>query len=124
MAQAPSRLSSIRVATNAAGAEVERTLYGAYGAPEPGLLQSRGYIGERYDAETGLQFLNARYYDPALGRFLSPDDWDPLLAGVGTNRYAYAGNDPNNGSDPSRRRWTSGLVLTFHSLIPEILFIS
>ena len=94
-------LSSIRVATNAAGAEVERTVYGAFGAPEPGLLQSRGYIGERYDVETGLQFLNARYYDPALGRFLSPDDWDPLLAGVGTNRYAYAGNDPINGSDPS-----------------------
>ncbi|MEZ5923860.1 MAG: RHS repeat-associated core domain-containing protein [Hyphomicrobiaceae bacterium] len=87
--------------TNAAGAEVERTLYGAFGAPEPGLLQSRGYIGERYDEETGLQFLNARYYDPALGRFLSPDDWDPLLAGVGTNRYAYAGNSPINGGDPS-----------------------
>ena len=94
-------LSSIRVSTNAAGAEVERTVYGAFGAPEPGLLQSRGYIGERYDAETGLQFLNARYYDPALGRFLSPDDWDPLLAGVGTNRYAYGFNNPINVFDPS-----------------------
>ena len=94
-------LSSVRVATNAAGAEVERTVYGAFGAPEPGLLQSRGYIGERYDAETGLQFLNARYYDPALGRFLSPDDWDPLLAGVGTNRYAYAANNPIGLADPT-----------------------
>lgn len=34
-------------------------------------------------------------------RFISPDDWDPTLPGVGTNRYAYAGNDPINKSDPS-----------------------
>jgi hypothetical protein len=46
-------------------------------------------------------YLNARYYDPALARFISPDDWDPTMAGVGTNRYAYSGNDPINKSDPS-----------------------
>ncbi|MBD0417573.1 hypothetical protein [Oryzicola mucosus] len=34
-------------------------------------------------------------------RFISPDDWDPTLPGVGTNRYAYAGNDPVNKSDPN-----------------------
>jgi uncharacterized protein RhaS with RHS repeats len=34
-----------------------------------------------------------------LGRFISPDNWDPTLPGVGTNRYAYAGNDPVNMSD-------------------------
>ncbi len=39
--------------------------------------------------------------DPALGRFISPDDWDPTLPGVGTNRYAYAQNDPVNKSDPN-----------------------
>jgi RHS repeat-associated protein len=52
------------------------------------------------DPETGLQYLHARYYDPNLGRFLSPDTWDPMLPGVDFNRYAYAGNDPVNGSDP------------------------
>ncbi|PWW01517.1 RHS repeat-associated protein [Hoeflea marina] len=36
---------------------------------------------------------------PDLGRFISPDDWDPTLPGVGTNRYAYAGNDPVNKAD-------------------------
>ncbi len=46
-------------------------------------------------------YLNARYYDPVLARFVTPDDWDPLLLGVGTNRYAYAGNDPVNKSDPN-----------------------
>ena len=34
-----------------------------------------------------------------FGRFSSPDDWDPTLPGVGTNRYAYAQNDPVNRSD-------------------------
>ncbi len=37
--------------------------------------------------------------DPAFGRFISPDDWDPVLEGVWTNRYAYAENDPVNRSD-------------------------
>ncbi|WP_375374122.1 RHS repeat-associated core domain-containing protein [Ensifer sp. ENS12] len=32
----------------------------------------RGYIGERFDPETGLQYLNARYYDPKFGRCISP----------------------------------------------------
>jgi RHS repeat-associated protein len=58
-----------------------------------------GYIGERFDAETGLLYLNARYMDPIFGRFVSPDDWDPTLFGVGLNRYAYAQNDPVNKAD-------------------------
>ncbi|MGQ3236446.1 RHS repeat-associated core domain-containing protein [Shinella sp.] len=57
--------------------------------------------GERLDVETGLLYLNARYMDPILGRFISPDDWDPTIEGVGTNRYAYADNDPINKSDPN-----------------------
>ena len=94
-------LGSNRVISNASGNFVERIPYGAYGKPlsgAPGV--SKAYINERYDAETGLQYLNARYFDPALGRFIQPDTWDPILAGVDTNRYAYAGNDPINASDP------------------------
>src|SRR6185436_11674285 len=34
-------------------------------------------------------------------RFISPDTWDPWIAGVDINRYAYSGNDPINGSDPN-----------------------
>ena len=62
---------------------------------------THGYLGEREDAETGLLYLNARYYDPKAGRFLSPDSLDPTLPGVGTNRYAYALNDPINKRDPT-----------------------
>ncbi|WP_421695365.1 RHS repeat-associated core domain-containing protein [Aestuariivirga sp.] len=64
-----------------------------------------------FDPESGLQYLHARYYDPLLGRFLSPDTWDPDLAGVDINRYAYAGDDPVNGSDANGHIETSGLKL-------------
>ncbi len=77
--------------------------YGPTGKPIGTAITGRAYINERYDGEAniGLQYLHARYYDPNLPRFLSPDTWDPILAGVDFNRYAYAGNDPINGSDPN-----------------------
>jgi RHS repeat-associated protein len=65
----------------------------------------RGYLNERYDPETGLQYLHARYHDPILGRFLTPDTWDVMQQGVDINRYAYAGNDPVNMSDPNGHHW-------------------
>ncbi|MFZ1680523.1 MAG: RHS repeat-associated core domain-containing protein, partial [Rhizobiaceae bacterium] len=93
-------LASVRAVTDSAGDVVEGTGYAAYGERlNAGMQTQKGYIGERHDPETGLLYLNARYHDPVFGRFVSPDDWDPILAGVGTNRYAYAENDPVNKSD-------------------------
>lgn len=94
-------LNSNRLTTDATGAISQRVPYSSYGKPLVNPQQSKAYINERYDNETGLQYLNARYYDPALGRFLTPDTWDPILAEVDINRYAYSLNDPINGSDPS-----------------------
>ncbi len=86
------------------GSGVTRADYGPFGQPLTSngsvALEGKGYINERFDPETGLQYLNARYYDPLLARFLTPDTWDPDLPGVDINRYAYAGNDPVNGSGP------------------------
>ena len=65
------------------------------------LPDSKAYIGERQDVETGLIYLHARYYDPVLGRFIQADTWDPDIAGVDINRYAYSMNDPVNRSDPN-----------------------
>ncbi|MBD9597793.1 RHS repeat-associated core domain-containing protein [Ensifer sp. ENS05] len=94
-------LSSVRQVTDASGNLVEQNGYAAYGEPtNTGMRTQKGYIGERFGPETGLQYLNARYYDPKFGRFILSDDWDPTKPGVGTNRYAYAGNDPVNNSDP------------------------
>ena len=95
-------LASVRAVTDMAGALVEATGYAAFGERlNVGFQTPKGYIGERYDTETGLLYLNARYHDPVFGRFISPDDLDPVAEGVGTNRYAYAANDPVNASDPN-----------------------
>jgi RHS repeat-associated protein len=59
----------------------------------------RGYI---YDSETSLYYCQSRYYDPAIGRFLSPDSLLSTGQGVlGYNMYAYCLNNPVNMKDPS-----------------------
>jgi RHS repeat-associated protein len=53
----------------------------------------------------GLEWLGARAYDPATRGFLSTDPLDPVLgAGWDGNRYAYAGNNPLNTTDPTGLR--------------------
>jgi RHS repeat-associated protein len=39
--------------------------------------------GERFDADVGLHYLNARYYDPKLGLFTQPDWWEVTKGGWG-----------------------------------------
>ncbi len=94
-------LASIRLITGSAGQQLERANYRPYGQQFPGLSQSKGWINQKFDPETGLQYLHARYYDPVIGLFLTPDTLDPTEAGVGTNRYAYSDGDPINKSDPN-----------------------
>ena len=60
------------------------------------------YRSYYYDVETGWYYLQSRYYDPAVGRFISPDD--PALLGangdlLSYNLYAYCSNNPVNYSD-------------------------
>ncbi|MBS7705573.1 RHS repeat-associated core domain-containing protein [Chelatococcus asaccharovorans] len=101
-------LATVRSITDAAGAEVLHRYYRPYGQipiTTSTFKEAKAFIGERQDSETGLLYLNARFYDPALGRFISPDWYLPTDPGVGTNRYAYAFNDPINKSDPNGHIW-------------------
>jgi RHS repeat-associated protein len=91
-------------------------LAGGSNAPIAG---GKGYLNERYDPETGLQYLHARYHDPILGRFLTPDTWDVMQQGVDINRYAYAGNDPVNMSDPNGHAFVDDLYLRYAYPNPE-----
>src|SRR5262249_6291210 len=92
---------SANLGTDASGTEGQGQKFRPYGeqVPDPtGLAESLGYVGERQD-ESGLLYLHARYLDPAMGRFVSPD---PLSQGgslVGLNGYAYANDNPINFSD-------------------------
>jgi RHS repeat-associated protein len=106
--------SSTRLTLRMSPASTTQSDYGPFGQPltsnGSSILNGRGYINQRYDAEANaqLQYLNARYYDPLLGRFLTPDWFDPMMAGVDVNRYAYSGNDPLNGSDASEHKYQDG----------------
>ena len=90
----------------AAGLRLESAVYKPFGeqsewlSPGQTAPETKGWIGERYDADAGLQYLNARYYDPLLGMFLQPDWFEVMEPGVGTNRYSYSFNDPVNKMDP------------------------
>ena len=59
------------------------------------------YRGYYYDTETGFYYLNSRYYDPEVGRFLNADGY---INGngdlIGYNMFAYCGNNPVIGYDP------------------------
>ena len=74
--------------------------YDAYGAVRSSSGTSAsshkfcGGLGHTTDA-TGLIYMRARYYDPAIGRFASEDP-----AGDGLDWYAYCGGDPVGGADP------------------------
>ena len=49
----------------------------------------------------------------ANARFISPDDWDPTLPTVGTNRYAYSQNDPINKSDANGHQSADDIATGF-----------
>ena len=88
------------VATSANGALVGSFSYTPFGESpgNPDLTGTEfGFAGYQYDAETGLYHTQNRYYDPRLGRFLSPD---PLGQAAGRNVYAYVGGDPLDSVDP------------------------
>ena len=76
---------------------VSGTLASTLGAMNP--LRYRGYV---YDAETGLYYLNSRYYNPVWGRFINADGFVSTGQGIsGDNMFAYCGNNPVNRYDPS-----------------------
>ena len=72
------------------------------------------YTGQQFDALTGLYSLRARYYDPALGRFLSRDVF-PYGNPVELNRYTYAAGNPVNFADPSGNNFAETAILDFSS---------
>ena len=65
------------------------------------------YRGYYCDTESGIYYLNSRYYDPVIGRFISPDSINYLEPGThnGLNLYAYCGNNPVMHVDPYGHEW-------------------
>ncbi|MDQ6956517.1 MAG: RHS repeat-associated core domain-containing protein, partial [Mariprofundaceae bacterium] len=112
-------LGSISVITDEMGAVVERLRFDVFGAPVNlnGTAKAtigssnttRGYTGHEMDASTGLINMNARLYDPVLGKFLSADTIVPSAGNMQDfNRYAYVNNNPLAYTDPSGHfKWSN-----------------
>jgi len=69
------------------------------------------YRGYYFDNNISLYYLNSRYYDPEIGRFISPDGvqfLEPMVSN-GLNLYAYCGNNPVMNVDPNGTNWLRGL---------------
>ena len=82
------------IALNANGGEITSGI---------GILNPFRYRGYYYDTETELYYLQTRYYDPELGRFISQDSLDYADPETinGLNLYAYCGNNPVMNVDPT-----------------------
>lgn len=96
---------SLAATTDASGAILSRHLWSPYGEPDVAPTASTpGYSGHLTDADTGLVYMGQRYYDPALGVFISADPVtareNPLSA---FNRYRYANSNPYRFFDPDGR---------------------
>ena len=85
---------------DAAGNQVAHYTYDAWGnnleiSGWMGTLNPLRYRGYVYDQETGLYYLESRYYDPATGRFLNADSYTATKQNiVGHNMFAYCENNP------------------------------
>ena len=95
-------------ATDASGQVIWRESYRPYGERLTNVATSSAnklwFTSRRQDAESGLVYMGARYYDPVIGRFMSTD---PVQFQEGNlhsfNRYAYANNNPYRYTDPDGR---------------------
>ena len=75
------------------------------------------YRSYYYDFETGLYYLNSRYYDPELGRFVNADDIGVLQESKnfinGLNLYSYCNNNPISNIDDCGHAWWHWLIAAF-----------
>jgi len=98
-------LGSPTARTNVSAQVVSSTSYEPYGATAAGTNPTGiGFTGHVNDADTGLVYMQQRYYDPVAGRFLSVD---PVTTNAKTgrsfNRYSYVENNPYTNIDPDGR---------------------
>lgn len=108
--------------SDASGVVIERSEYEPYGKVlNRPIHDGPGYTGHVEDAATGLTYMQQRYYDPGIGRFLSVD---PVTADTSTggnfNRYKYAANNPYRFTDPDGRqeRAAGGFGESYPTLTP------
>jgi len=103
----PDHLGSANAGTTASGTIAWRERYTPFGEEIVGNAANdnqAGFTGHIKDSATGLNYMQARYFDPTIGRFLSIDPMDFMSSGYDPgyfNRYMYTMNNPINATDPT-----------------------
>lgn len=104
-------LGSIVAVTDATAKVVDSIRYDPFGAvaartPAAGSATPIGFATGELDGAVGLVYLQARYYHPLYGRFISPD---PIVQDIfdpsAWNAYSYCRNNPQSYIDPTGRDW-------------------
>ena len=93
-------LGSVTSLTSGAGALAQAYTFDSFGKQTNStgsLTNPFQYTARESDAETGLYYYRARYYDPTIGRFVSED---PVAFDDGGNFYRYVNNSPVGLADP------------------------
>jgi RHS repeat-associated protein len=98
---------------------IDGTLKDTVGAKNP--YRYRGY---RYDTETGLYYLQSRYYNPEWGRFINAD----AFAGqpgelLSHNMFEYCADNPINREDQSGKSWFPSIFKSVETVILEAITI-
>lgn len=94
---------TVLATANAQGDIVSQSDRRPYGEQVMGTPQDGpGYTGHVDDLSSGLIYMQARYYDPQIGHFLSTDPAPPISGDIfGFGRYGYGSNNPENRVDPT-----------------------
>jgi RHS repeat-associated protein len=112
-------LNTSSALSGSSGSQVEVDVYYPFGRvqtanPQASFQVSSRFTGQIFDAESGLYYYNARYYDPELGRFVQPDSLIPDLSNPQSyNRYSYVLNNPLRYNDPSGHVSTFATFMDF-----------
>jgi RHS repeat-associated protein len=91
-------LGSTTALTSSLGNVVSQVSYDGFGNSAGNSFTRYDYTGRERDADTGLMYYRARWYDPKVGRSIGED---PIGLAGGVNQYSYVGSNPQNATDPS-----------------------
>ena len=124
------RLGTPRLMTDATNTVIWEATYKPFGEatvnPKSSVVSNFRFVGQYYDAETGLHYNWNRYYDPETGRYITPD---PIGLAGGMNLFVYVQGNPVNSIDPmglaeyygnwGGPNWTGRYKKSWEQLTPE-----